>query len=195
MTAPTPASAGAAGFLRENMVPWWVTLVQGIATLLIGLLLLWRPGATAVTITYFIGIWWLFSGIMTLISFFWDREHWVLKLISAALGIFLGIYILGQPLLGTVTLGYALLLLLAIGSIILGGVDIIRAFQGAGWGTGIIGAIAVALGLWLLFNASDPGMLLSLAWAAGLLAVIGGIAEIIMSFRIKGIQDKLEAAV
>ena len=139
MTAPTPASAGATGFLREQMVPWWVTLVQGIATLLIGLLLLWRPGATAVTITYFIGIWWLFSGIMTLISFFWDREHWVLKLISAALGIFLGIYILGQPLLGTVTLGYSLLLLLAIGSIILGGVDVIRAFQGAGWGTGNIG--------------------------------------------------------
>lgn len=176
------------------MVPWWITLVQGIAALLIGVMLLWRPGATAITLTYFVGIWWLISGIMTLISFFWDRDHWVLKLISAGLGILLGIYILGQPLLGTATLGYTIMLLLAIGSIILGGVDIVRAFQGAGWGTGIIGAIAVALGLWLLFNVNDPGMLLSLAWAGGILAVAGGIAAIIQSFRIKGVQDKLEAA-
>ena len=74
----------------------------------------------------------------------------------------------------------------------LGQLDVIRAFQGAGWGTGIIGVIAVALGLWLLFNAGDPGMLLSLAWAAGIFAIVGGIAGIFMSFRIKGIQDKLQ---
>ena len=83
-----------------------------------------------------------------------------------------------------------LALLIAAGAITSGIFNIVWAIavrneiQGEGW---IIlwGLISIVLGIWLL---SQPLLsTLALLWMAALLAVIGGIAIIIMSFRLRSL--------
>ena len=56
-------------------------------------------------------------------------------------------------------------------------------FKGAGWGVGILGAISILFGILLLANYMK--FTISLPWAVGILAIVGGIAAIVMAFRLK----------
>jgi hypothetical protein len=48
---------------KSMVIPWWTGLVQGIFSIIIGLLLLTFPAATTVVIVQYVGIYWLVSGI------------------------------------------------------------------------------------------------------------------------------------
>ena len=139
-TAASPVAARAA-------YPWWATLIQGIATLVIGGLLLARPVSTTVLLVLIIGWFWLISGIIDIVSLFWDRAQWGWKLFSGFLGIVVGGFIIGSPFIGAAALLGAYALLLGIGGIVYGIAAIVHAFQGAGWGRGILGFFSVIFGL------------------------------------------------
>jgi uncharacterized membrane protein HdeD (DUF308 family) len=67
--------------------------------------------------------------------------------------------------------------------LIIGVVSLIQAFQGGGWGIGILGALSIVFGLILLFNAVIGA--LALPWVLGIFGIVGGIAAIFMAFRIR----------
>jgi uncharacterized membrane protein HdeD (DUF308 family) len=56
--------------------PWWLELIEGIAAIIIGILLFVQPAATITVLVLFLGIYWLILGIFTLVSLFWDRTAW-----------------------------------------------------------------------------------------------------------------------
>jgi uncharacterized membrane protein HdeD (DUF308 family) len=60
---------------------------------------------------------------------------------------------------------------------------IIRGFQGAGWAAILLGALSIILGIFILSNIWMAA--LALPWVFGILAIIGGIAAIVMAFRVK----------
>lgn len=167
----------------KRALPWWVTLVQGIALIIIGVLLLTNPGATVVVLTQFIALYWLIAGIFQLVSLFVDRSAWGWKLIGGIIGIWAGLLILQHPIGGTLALGLALVVIVGIQGIIMGIVNLIEAFQGAGWGIGILGVINIILGVILLANVAIGVAILP--WVLGAFAVIGGIAAIVMAFRLR----------
>ena len=60
---------------------WWVFLLEGIAAILVGLLLLTEPASTVVAITLFLGFYWLFVGALELVRMFVDRSvSWIWSL-------------------------------------------------------------------------------------------------------------------
>jgi uncharacterized membrane protein HdeD (DUF308 family) len=170
---------------------WWVPLLQGVAALIIGLLLFARPGATLVALTMFLGAYWLVGGLFDIVGAVSRRDsdkHWALALVSGILGVVVGFFLLGQPILGAMATSLALVSLLAIGAILSGIFDIAWAvrvrneIQGEGWII-LLGVLSVLLGLMLL--ASPMLSAAALVQFAAILAVVGGIALIITAFRLR----------
>jgi uncharacterized membrane protein HdeD (DUF308 family) len=166
--------------------PWWAVLIQGIAAVVVGGLLMLQPAATTVILVLFFGWWWLISGIFEIGSIFVDRTAWGWRLFTGLLSIFAGIYIIASPLLGTVIVVGVATLILGINGMIIGFVDIIKAFQGAGWGKGLLGVLSLVVGAYIAFNVST--FMLILPWVWGLFAAAFGIGAIIMSFQIRKTQ-------
>ncbi|HEY9642782.1 MAG TPA: DUF308 domain-containing protein [Coleofasciculaceae cyanobacterium] len=176
-------SVRARNALNRLSTYWWIFLIQGIAAIILGLLLLTNPAATAVSLVVFLGAYWLVSGVMDFVRLFTDSGQWVWHLILGILGIVAGILVLRHPLISTVVTGTFLVSLLAIGSIVMGVVGIIRGVKEDGWGSIAIGAVNLLIGLWLLFN--PLAAVVALPVVLGIFALVGGVITIINSFRLK----------
>ena len=177
------ATASAAFGEQKRAMPWWIPLIEGIALVIVGILLFTNTAATIVVLAQVLAIFWLISGIMELVSLFVDRSAWGLKLLGGIIGIWAGFMILSHPLAGTLALGLGIVIILGIQAIILGIVNIIQAFRGAGWGIGLLGVVNVIFGIILLGNTMVSAALLP--WVLGGFAVVGGIAAIVMAFRLR----------
>jgi uncharacterized membrane protein HdeD (DUF308 family) len=53
---------------------WWFFLLEGIAGIILGILLLTDPGATILVLVTFLGFYWLVMGILALVRMFIDRS-------------------------------------------------------------------------------------------------------------------------
>lgn len=177
------ATAAAAFGPQERSMPWWIPLIEGIALVIVGILLFTNTAATIIVLAQVLAIYWLITGIMQIVSLFVDRSAWGLKLLAGIIGIWAGTMILQHPLQGTLALGLAIVVILGIQALILGVVNIIQAFRGAGWGIGLLGVINIIFGLILLGNTLVSAALLP--WVLGGFALVGGIAAIVMAFRLK----------
>ncbi len=175
MAAPT--AAGGVG------TPWWVALVAGIGMALVGLLMLLAPGISLVVAAQFLGFYWLVDGIVSLVSIFVDRRGWGWKLVIGILGIIAGISVLQHPLWSALLFPAVLVMYLGIMGIAIGIVEVVMAFRGAGWGTGILGAVNVIFGLMLVFNPVVGA--LTVPYILGGLGIVGGIGTAIMSFSMR----------
>jgi uncharacterized membrane protein HdeD (DUF308 family) len=173
-----------AGATQRVPTMWWVVLLEGIALVIIGILLITNTEQTVFTLVLFLGIWWFISGIFDLISLFIDRTGWGWKLFTGILGIVAGLAIIRHPLWAAFMVPATLVWVLGIFGIAIGIMALIRAFQGDGWGTGILGIASIVLGLIVL--SANLGMAIATAIVVGALAAIaGGIAAIVYSFRLR----------
>lgn len=166
---------------------WWVPLVMGIVAVIFGLALFANPAGTSVWIAWIIGIYWFIGGVINLVMMFVDRSQWGWKLALGLLGVFAGITVISAmgdaPLLATVGLATIYVFVLGIQGLVYGVIELVQAFQGAGWGVGILGVLSLLFGGLLLANPVAAG--LAVPWVFGLFAVAGGIAAIVMAFRYK----------
>ena len=171
----------------SNDSGWWVPLVMGIVAICLGLLMFAHPAETSIWIAWLVGIYWFISGVMNLVSLFVDRTQWGWKLALGILGIVAGMVVLdamgSKPLLATVGLATIYVWVLGLQGIIFGIIQIIQAFQGAGWGVGILGVISLLFGGFLLKNPFPAS--LALPWVFAVFAIAGGIAAIVLAFRVK----------
>jgi len=168
--------------------PWWAVLMQGAFSLIIGFLLLSNPLATTAVIVQFVGMYWLVSGIFSLVSIFIDKSGRGWKLLSGIIGILAGLSIVNHPIWSTFMLPTVMVIFIGVDGLIIGIIAFIGAFKGGGLSAGILGALSFFLGLFLLgspFIAS-----LALPFVYGALALVGGIAAIIAAFK----QQKAEEA-
>lgn len=165
-------------------MPWWVLLIQGIAALIIGVLLLMKPLQVASILVFAIGLYWFITGIISIVRIFIDRRRWGWNLFMGIIGIIAGWFLMTNIGEGAVVIfGITVIIILAIQGIIMGIVGLVEAFQGGGWGPGIIGVISIVIGFLLL--GSPLGYAAVLPWVIGIFAIVGGIFAIIMSFRLK----------
>jgi uncharacterized membrane protein HdeD (DUF308 family) len=168
---------------EETAFPWWLVLLEGIAAVIIGLFLLTAPGATLFVLIQVLGIFWLVGGIFRIVSIFIDSSLWGWKLVGGALGILAGIVVLQHPLWSTVLVPAIYVFILGIQGIILGGVNLVMAFQGEGWGVGILGALSIIFGFVLLFN---PLITVAfLPFVLGAFGIAGGVLAIIAAFMMR----------
>jgi uncharacterized membrane protein HdeD (DUF308 family) len=155
---------------------WWIILLQGILSIIIGGLFLVSPGMSVVVLVQFLGIYWLVGGMLSLVSIFIDRNLWGWKLISGVIGIWAGLSVIQHPLWSAVFLPTVLVLILGIQGIFYGIVYIIEAIKGLGWGTAILGGFSLLMGIILV---SSP--LFSAVWLVlflGVASLVGGIFSV-----------------
>ena len=182
--ADTAVASGNPGGVNEA---WWVPLVMGILAVLFGIMFLTQPAATAAWVALLVGFWWLASGVINLVSLFVDRTMWGWKLFSGILGLFAGLLVIdsvaSKPVAAAVGLGTIYVFVLGIQGVIIGVIDLVKAFKGGGWGIGIIGVLSILFGL-LLMSRPVIGAL-ALPWVFGVLGIVFGIAAIVMAFRVR----------
>jgi uncharacterized membrane protein HdeD (DUF308 family) len=168
---------------------WWLILIEGVALVIIGAILLWSPAKTKIE-TYqilvaFLGIYWVISGVLALVNMFMDHTAWGWKLFMGIVSIIAGGYILMYPIASALALPRIFVLVLGIWGLINGIVYLVLAFKGAGWGLGILGGVFILLGIYLMANYTAPGMGLAMIWAAAITGLVGGVIMIFQAFRQK----------
>ena len=169
--------------------PWWLTLIQGILTFIVGAVLLWAPAKDKVDtwqlLIVILGFYWLVLGIMDIVRIFTDSTGWGWKLFTGIISILAGAYILMYPIASALLLPSIFVLVLGIWGIMYGVIFLLLAFRGAGWGAAILGVLGIIFGLILTLNYTTPGMGLSLVWTAAVFGLVGGILMVVRAFQEK----------
>jgi uncharacterized membrane protein HdeD (DUF308 family) len=163
---------------------WWVLLLEGIAAIIIGILLFTDTEQTVFTLVLFLGIWWFITGIIDLITLFFDRTQWGWRLVSGVLGIIAGLLIIRHPLWAAFLVPATLSWVVGFIGLVIGVMALIRAFQGDGWGVGILGVISILLGLFLLSTGIGVALPTAIV-ATAICAIVGGIVAVVQAFRIR----------
>ncbi len=165
-----------------QLVPWWLILLEGLAALIIGIMLIVNPVSTTILLVQILGWYWLIMGIITLISLFMDRRDMMWKLFSSILGILVGLIIIGQPLLSAVILPTTLIILAGVLGICFGAVSLFWALK-AGWGAAIMGVLSIIFGL-LLLSSPYTGVVLLVYFLAAI-GIVGGLVTIYMAIKLR----------
>ena len=171
---------------EETGLSWWLVLLEGIAAAIIGLFLLTAPGATLFVLVQVLGIFWLVGGLFRIVSMFIDTSLWGWKLVGGVLGIVAGIVVLQHPLWSSVLVPAVYVIILGIQGLVLGGVNLVMAFRGEGWGIGILGALSLVFGLVMLFNVWIGVAVLP--FVLGAVGIVGGGAAIAIAFAMRSMD-------
>jgi uncharacterized membrane protein HdeD (DUF308 family) len=180
MTIIPPAGAGIGASIQAH---WKMFVVEGIVLLVLGLLALLVPPLATLGITIFLGWLFLISGVMGLIATFMARGapgFWW-SLLSAVLGIAVGLVLLASPVGGAISLTLVLIAFFIVEGIasIMYALDHRREPSGR-WGWMLFsGLIDLLLAAMILVGL--PG---TAAWALGILVginmIFGGSALLAM---------------
>ncbi len=180
--------------MQRRQRPWWLTLVLGIASFIIGAILLWAPAKdkveTYTLLVTFLGIYWLIWGIMELVYMFVDHTAWGWKLFMGIVSIIAGGSILMYPIAAAVTLPRVFVFVLGFWALMEGIMLLFLAFRGGGWGAGILAVISIVLGLILLADYGQLGSGIAMLWAAAIWGVIGGLVMVVHAFQARGAQKQ-----
>ena len=164
---------------------WWIPLIGGIASIILGVLLITAPVMTSATLVVFLGIYWLVGGIVSIVTIFTrkDKQGWGWALFLGVVGIIAGLLILQHPIIATPAVAGILVIVLAVDGLIIGVIQLAHGFQGGGAGPIILGILSILFALVLLGHVFLA--MVALPYVAGLFAFVGGIAAIVQAFRMR----------
>ena len=163
---------------------WWVFLLQGIAAIILGLLMLTAPGATLLLLVTMLGIYWLVMGVLAFVRVFVDHSvPWFWSLLIAIVGVIAGIAVLKHPLVAALAVPASLVIIIGVLGVVIGLLDIIGGFTGGGIGSFVLGVISVLIGLLLLNSPVAAGLALPIAF--GILLLIEGVILVVWAFRVR----------
>ncbi|MGD9093439.1 MAG: DUF308 domain-containing protein [Anaerolineales bacterium] len=164
-----------------NAAPWWWLLIEGLVIVLLGIILVAYPGMSTALLVQILGIYVLIKGVLSIVNIFIDNSRWGWKILVGIVGIVLGILVIQNPLWSALLATATAFIAIGIGAITMGVINLIEAFRGAGWGTGILGVVIVLVGLVVLLSPRISPTLVP--YILGLFLIVGGIMAIINAFR------------
>ena len=164
---------------------WWLLLVMGLASFVIGALLIFWPGPTLTVVTTIVGLFMIIAGVVRFFVGVFDgnREHRLMLVFLGIVGVVLGVVIIRNPE-ATIAL---IVLLTALFWLVSGMVDLFR---------GLTNAQLPDRGLRILFGALSAlfGVII-LVWPditvtvfailMGIYIIIFGLLEILAAFQLK----------
>ena len=163
---------------------WWLALLQGIAAIIVGALLVVEPADTFLALIPLIGIYWLVIGILSLVRIFIDRSvPWIWSLLSGIIGVLAGIAVLRHPLMAAVLIPTVLVIVLGVQGLVMGICELIEGFRGGGAWSFILGIINILVGVLLLARPMAIG--LAVPFVFGILLLVQGVALLIWAFRVR----------
>jgi uncharacterized membrane protein HdeD (DUF308 family) len=169
-----------------SLLPWWLVLLWGLLSLIVGILFLTTPGMTMLILITFMGAYWLVGGFFTLGSLAVDKTNMGLKIFLAVVNILAGIIILLYPLFSTIFILSFFAIFIGFWGLFIGAVHLFHAFKTKDGGNGLLGLISMIFGLIILIFPFFAAELIPLI--IGVFAVAGGIAAIIAAFQVKKVS-------
>jgi uncharacterized membrane protein HdeD (DUF308 family) len=175
---------------------WWVVLLRGIFMAIFGLIALVSPGIALLTLIWLFGFYAIIDGITAIVIGIRGRgeAHWVWTIVQGVVSVLAGLIALVWP--GLTAL--ALLFVVAFWAIMLGIGEIIGAFASRNGGSGswgwtlAVGILNVVFGIALLIWPASG--ILALVWLVGIFTLAGGIALIVLAFRVRSLAKSAAAA-
>ncbi len=167
---------------------WWWLALRGLAAIIFGILALIWPGITFEVLVLFFGAYVLLDGVFAVISALTHRtagDHRWLLLLEGIVGIAVGVLTFLMPGVTAVALIY----LVAAWGVITGLLEILAAIRlrremSNEWLLALSGIVSVVFGL---IVAAFPAVgALAIVWLIGVYAIIFGVLELVLAFRLRG---------
>jgi len=175
---------------------WWAIALRGLLAIVLAILILGNPGASLVVLLTVLGIYIFMDGLFALVATFHaaqEKRSWWPYLLQGLVSIGVGILVFARP--PAAALG--LLLLVAVRSVVTGGVEIsaavaLRRASGISqWPLWLGGLASIAFGL--LIVARPVAGIFTLVWLAGIYCLFFGITEVITAFRARSLGERVLA--
>ncbi|MET8452405.1 HdeD family acid-resistance protein [Streptomyces sp. NPDC005209] len=174
---------------------WQVVLLTGIASLILGVLVLIWPGPSLRVAGFLFGLYLLISGVFQLIAAFGTHRTTSLRIlafISGALSILLGLFCFRGPMQSILLLA----LWIGIGWLIRGITQTLaaasdHAVPARGWQI-FLGIVTFVAGIVLIVSPFESVAVLTVF--VGVWLVVVGIVEIVTAFRVRGHADQIPRA-
>ena len=177
--------------LEEAAARWWIFLLTGIAWLIFALIVFQWDYTTVVAISYLFGIVAVIAGAnefmeITISTTGWKWVHGVL----GVLFVLVGIYALWNPYDTFATLAALVGLFLLFKGIF----DVMVAFMTKDefelwWLQLVLGLFEIVLAFWIAGDFREKAILLVIY--VGIIALVRGISEIFVAFKLKGLRRRL----
>jgi uncharacterized membrane protein HdeD (DUF308 family) len=164
---------------------WWALAIRGLVAVLFGLLTLFLPGITLVTLVLLFGVYALVDGVFNVIAFFRVASHQWALLIEGVVGIVAGVITFAMPAITAI----ALLYLIAFWAILTGIFEIVAGIRlrkaiANEWLLLMMGVLSLLFGFLILF-APGAGALAIMLWI-GAYALVFGVFLLALAFRLRG---------
>jgi uncharacterized membrane protein HdeD (DUF308 family) len=179
--------AAMCALLAQN---WWAVALRGVFAVLFGLIALFVPGATILSLVLFFSAYMLVDGafgIVAAVRAARAGERWMLLVLEGLLNIAVGLIAFVWPGLTVI----AFVLLLAAWSLVSGGLMLGAAFrlskEHGRWWLALGGVVSIIFGV-LLAIAPLIGAVV-LTWWLGAYALIFGIALLVLAFKLRAHKD------
>lgn len=188
------STAQSALYPAESQPEWWVPVLRGAAAILFGVLALFWPGITLLTLVYLFAAYALVDGLVAIIGGFQQRaesDRWWVTVLAGVVGVVAGVLAFVWP---GIT-GLVLVLLIGARFVVEGILEIAAAIalrheiEGE-WRLGLAGLVSLIFGvLVLLFPAEGA---LALTWAIGITAIVAGALLIYLGFALRQARTQPE---
>lgn len=173
---------------------WWLVLLRGIFMVIFGIIALVSPGIALLTLVWLFGLYAILDGIAAIVIGVRTRgePHWVWAIVQGVVSVLAGVIALIWP--GVTAL--ALLFVVAFWAIVMGIGEIGGAFASrrsgsSAWGwTLAAGILNVVFGILLLIWPASG--ILTLVWLVGIFTLAGGIALILLAFRVRSVAKSAD---
>ena len=189
MTDRYDRAAAMSAILAQN---WWAIALRGVFAIIFGLIALFVPGATLLSLALLFAAYLIVDGIFGCIAAVKaasQHERWGLLLAEGLLNILVGVVAALFPA-GAVL---AFVLLIAAWSLVTGVLMIVAAFRlnpayGRGWLI-FSGIVSVLFGIALVVSPLIGAVVLT--WWLGAYAIAFGIALLVLAFKLRGHKGDL----
>lgn len=177
---------------------WWIVLIQGLLFLILGIIFVMSPDDTLKTLIQILAIYWLLSGALTItgatIGEYKGSRVW--GFLAGSVSLVAGIFMLAYPYIAEVTTIF-LVYIFAFASVLYGILQIVEGTnvrknvgKDWAWGNLLLGIFNIFFGLTLFIFPLSAAV--AYVWIAGIMAVIGGLALLWTSIRLKKLASMME---
>ena len=172
---------------------WWLVLLQGVLSVVPGILALAWPGVTLGVVLVLWGLFTLLNGVVDVFAALGaagSHRSWGWRLAGGLVGILAGLAILRWPGLSALFVLY----LVAIWAIMMGIVRLVGAIADHealphAWMVALAGAVSVLFGTAML---AWPGVgLLTLVYLVGSYAIVYGLLTCVIAFRVHSLPGRI----
>lgn len=165
---------------------WWLGVIEAIVAILFGIISVFWPGLTLITLVYLLGFFVIIYGVAELIRGLMQigrGDTWWITVLLGLVTFGVGIYLARHPSVSF----HAFILIVGITFIVWGVMDLSRSFLEIGPGSHrvlnfIAGLAAVLVGIYTLFQPVSGG--LAFVWAWGLYGIIYGVTLLAAAMRL-----------